>query len=475
MKRLLIITSDRSLVEKIESTLKSDDLDIGTIDEGRRGLDQLKLGGFDACIIDARRDEMETGYIIGEARRHRVTTPCITLCTSSTEGQLAVIGGAYDYMLDPVAPETVLITVTRALDYSDMRAEIRSLRAEVRKRHEFSMLLGHSQSVSALYTDVERVAGAEMNVLLVGEQGTGKMTLARTIHHNSSRAEHAIVSADCSAVPDTLIASLLLGQESGHFQTDMVAKPGRFEMASGGTLVLTNINKLARALQGVLLDVLQTGTFERIGGTRQISTSFRVISTSREPLDHLVAEGRFDPTLRDILCQAVLMVPPLRQRRDDLPMMAKFFLDEACRRHSKQAIRLDETAMKMLLAHNWPGNVQELESLMDTLALLNNTGVITTAELPESIKRSAVSAVVVSEEALPNTPALHMVDLTVPESGLDYYKTMAAVERTLIDQAMKFAGGAKARAAQLLGLNRTTLVEKIKRLFGGEDDQQDKD
>lgn len=472
MKRMIVITSDRALMDKILSTLKSDDLDIGSVAEGGRGLDQLKLGGFDACIIDARREDVEAGHIIGEARRHKVTTPCIVLCNSATEGQLAVIGGAYDYMLEPAAPETVLITITRALDYSAMRSEIRSLRAAVRKRHEFSMLLGHSQVVSDLYNAVERVAGAEMNVLLIGESGTGKMTLARTIHHNSSRAECALVSADCSAVPDTLVASLLLGQESGHFQTDMVAKPGRFEMASGGTLVLTNINKLPRALQGVLLDVLQTGSFERIGGTRQISASFRVIATSREPMELMAHEGRFDSRLYDLISQAVLRVPPLRLRRDDIPLMARFFLEEACRKRSKQAIRIDETAMKMLLAHNWPGNIMELESLMDTLALLNNTGLVTAAELPESIRRSALSTVVVAEDAQISSPALHMVDLTVPESGLDYYKTMAAVERTMIEQAMKMSGGAKSKAAQLLGLNRTTLVEKIKRLFGDEDEEQ---
>jgi transcriptional regulator with GAF, ATPase, and Fis domain len=300
-----------------------------------------------------------------------------------------------------------------------------------------------------VFAMIERVADSDSTVLILGESGTGKELVARTIHFNGPRADKPLVPVNCGALPETLLESELFGHERGAFTGAHAARIGRFELAHGGTIFLDEIGEMSPTLQVKLLRVLQQRAFERVGGVKTIHVDVRVIAATNKDLDDAVRDGAFREDLYYRLNVIPIVVPPLRDHAEDIPLLVEHFLSVFNDEKRKQVGGVSPEAMKRLMAHHWPGNVRELENLIERLIILKGEGVILPEDLPDKVMNSAQA---------PAAPSF-----VFPYDGVDFNRMVDAFEDDLINHALRVAGGVKSRAAQLLRLNRTTLIEKMKK------------
>ncbi len=313
-------------------------------------------------------------------------------------------------------------------------------------------IIGKSPAIRKVFKLIEKVAPTESTVLILGESGTGKELVARAIHAKSKRAKGPFVPVNCGAIPEELLESELFGYERGAFTGANRSKPGRFELANGGTIFLDEVAEMSPKLQVKLLRVLQERVVERLGGERPVPVNIRIIAATNRDLEAEVRAGRFREDLYFRLNVIPIRLPPLRERREDIPLLVEFFLKKFCEREEVPLKRLSEEAMERLLNYRWPGNVRELENLVERLVILSESEVITEEDLPEHIRNAEKD--------------LSVFDISgeLPEGGIDLQEFLRDIERALIVKALKAADGVKSRAARLLNINRTTLIEKMKRL-----------
>lgn len=312
-------------------------------------------------------------------------------------------------------------------------------------------IIGQSSAIKRVFKLIDKVAPTESTVLILGESGTGKELVARAIHQKSRRKDGPFIPVNCGAIPEELLESELFGYEKGAFTGANRSKPGRFELANGGTIFLDEIAEMSPKLQVKLLRILQEKTIERLGSERPISVNIRIIAATNRNLEAEVAEGRFRKDLYFRLNVIPIQLPPLRERKEDIPLLAEHFLKKFCEREEVPLKRLSEEALKCLLSYSWPGNVRELENLMERLVILTEDEVIRKEDLPEHLCE-------------PSSLSLNYFPETFPPEGLDLQETLKEIEKSLILKALEASGGVKSRAAKLLRLNRTTLIEKMKRL-----------
>jgi transcriptional regulator with PAS, ATPase and Fis domain len=301
-----------------------------------------------------------------------------------------------------------------------------------------------------VFNYVEKVADVDSTVLIYGESGTGKELIARAIHYNSYRQDKPWIPINCGAIPEGLLESELFGHERGAFTNATSQRIGRFELANGGTIFLDEIAEMPPALQVKLLRVLQEREFERIGGTRTIKVNVRIIAATNKDLEKMVAAGQFREDLYYRLNVIPIVIPSLRERASDLPLLITHFIERFNIEKKKQIHGITPEAMQILQTYHWPGNVRELENMIERIVILKATGIITPADLPDKLSRTVISEV---------TPSIE-----IPEDGLDFDATVQKFEKSLILKALTKAGGVKTKAATLLHMNRTTLVEKVKKL-----------
>ncbi|HFC98212.1 MAG TPA: sigma-54-dependent Fis family transcriptional regulator [Thermosulfurimonas dismutans] len=311
-------------------------------------------------------------------------------------------------------------------------------------------IIGQSPAIKEVFRLIEKVAPTESTVLILGESGTGKELVARAIHRQSRRSEGPFVPVNCGAIPEELLESELFGYEKGAFTGAHRSKPGRFEMAEGGTIFLDEIAEMSPKLQVKLLRVLQEKTVERLGGERPIPVNIRIIAATNRDLEREVAEGRFRKDLYFRLNVIPIHLPPLRERKEDIPLLAEHFLRQFCAREEVPLKRLSEEALQYLLRYSWPGNVRELENLMERLVILSENETIGPEDLPDHIVRA------------PDRPPFTIKDFGFEEFSLP--KALQEIEKEFILRALRASKGVKSQAAKLLGIKRTTLIEKIKRL-----------
>ncbi len=306
--------------------------------------------------------------------------------------------------------------------------------------------------MKTLYRVIEKVADTDSTVVIYGESGTGKELVAKTIHLNSNRCRNAFVPLNCGAVPRELIESELFGHEKGAFTGAVNTRIGRFELAGGGTILLDEIGELELPLQVKLLRVLQEREFERVGSTRTIKADVRVLAATNRDLEKAIKDGSFREDLYYRLNVIPLVIPPLRERREDVPLLIEHFMNRYCKKRDRKPLIIPKETMDVLTAYPWPGNVRELENLVERLLILNDTGTVTTDELPERFRSNTLS----KEFPVNNLPDL-------PQNGVNLSAMLNEIEKNMIIQALERAGGVKNKAADILGLNRTTLLEKIKK------------
>jgi transcriptional regulator with GAF, ATPase, and Fis domain len=318
----------------------------------------------------------------------------------------------------------------------------------------YPMLTGASPLMREVFDLIDKIADTESTVIIYGESGTGKERAAKTIHQHSSRREKPFVPVNCAAIPATLLESELFGHEKGAFTGAHAARAGRFELADTGTIFLDEVGELHPQLQVKLLRVLQEREFERVGGSKTLSVDVRVLAATNRDLEKATRDGSFREDLFYRLNVIPLHMPPLRQRHDDIPLLVDHFVARFSRRKKRDALGVDPEAMECLLRYPWPGNVRELENLIERLVILTDGDTIAAENLPERFRTPG---------AVPPPEAGAAAPGDIPATGVDLNAVLDAIERDFIVKALKRSGGVKSRAAQLLGLNRTTLIEKIKK------------
>lgn len=364
----------------------------------------------------------------------------------------AMKAGAFDFITKPFDPDAALLVLRKALEFQRLRQENLFLRKTVREQYRLESLVGTSEAMQAVLSFIEKVADSDSTVLIQGESGTGKELVARTLHFNSLRRERPLVPVNCGAIPETLLESELFGHERGAFTGAVSARMGRFEMAHGGTIFLDEVGEMSLSLQVKLLRVLQERCFERVGGTKTIAVDVRVVAATNQDLEQLVQEKRFRKDLFYRLNVIPITLPPLRERRSDIPLLIDHFITRFNRLKQASIQGVEPEAMDYLMHYHWPGNIREVENLIERLVVLKKTGSISKADLPEKILQS-----------LPRSVTTGDLPINFDANGINLMQELERHESRLILEALRQAKGVTSKAAQLLHLNRTTLVEKLKR------------
>jgi len=462
VQEILVVDDDAAIRDLLAAFLGGHGFCVTSAADGETGLDLLGRGSFDLALVDLVLPGMGGIDLIKEMRRRNLSTPVVVITGHGTieTAVEAMRLGVHDYVTKPFNLTDLHMTVGRVLDLVRLNRENAALRRQLRERFSFRRLVGTSAPMQALYRLIEKIADTDSTVLITGESGTGKDLVAKTIHFNSSRSAGPFVPVNCAAIPRDLIESELFGHERGAFTGAVSGRAGRFELAAGGTLFLDEIGELPPALQAKLLRVIQEKEFERVGGTKTLRVDVRIVAATNRDLERAVKEGTFREDLFYRLNVLPLHLPSLRERPDDIPLLAEFFVTEICRRKKKPPMKITPRARECLVAYRWPGNVRELENAIERMIILGENGTIDVEDLPPHIREAAVQGRDFSdaEGARPIVPALCWTP-----GGIDLDGLLEELERRLILKALEEAGGVKNRAAALLGLNRTTLIERMKK------------
>lgn len=448
---ILFVDDETSLRGVMAERLTERGFEVVQAESGERALELLEKFAFDVVITDLRLPGVNGSSVIESARERYPGIVAIVITGFGTvkDAVDAIKRGASDFIAKPFQFDELSHVLHKALEQRRLQSENAYLRSQLDSRHQFGGIVGRSRPMQKLFQLLETVAPSSSTILITGETGTGKEMVARAIHHNSPRRAHRFVALNCSAIPETLLEAELFGHVRGAFTGAVGARQGRFEQAHKGTLFLDEVGTMSTALQMKLLRALQEREFERVGDNQTIKVDVRVIAATHSDLAKMVAEGTFREDLYYRLHVIPIPLPPLRDRRDDIPVLVQHFLQKFA---PALRMQVSQDAMRALMAYQWPGNVRQLENAIErTVALSAGRQQVEVADLPAEIQVS------------PPATAMPLVDF--PEGGMDMPAYLAALERDLIGRALDRTGGNRNRAAELLRIKRTTLVEKLKR-FG---------
>lgn len=452
---ILVIDDDPAVRQVLSETLVNEGHQVTLVSSGLEGVEAVKDQPVHVVLTDLQMpgiDGLETIDRISKVDS-KIIAIVMTGYGTIDYAVRAMKAGAFDFITKPFEPDTVAVVVKKALDVYKLKQENHLLRKAVRDQYRLEHLVGTSAPMRLVLDFVEKVADSDSTVLIEGESGTGKELIARMLHFNSMRRDRPLVPVNCGAIPETLLESELFGHEKGAFTGAAHTRLGRFELAHGGTIFLDEVGEMSLPLQVKLLRVLQERCFERVGGTRTINVDVRIIAATNQDLAQAVQERRFRQDLYYRLHVIPIHIPPLRERRSDIPLLVNHFIAQFNQLRRTDILGMEPDALARMTEEEWPGNIRELENMIERLAVLKKKGWITVSDLPESpIKMTAVKA---SE-----TPE-HFIRFS--EDGINLTKELEHYENRLIGEALRKANGITSRAAQLLQVNRTTLVEKLKR------------
>jgi DNA-binding NtrC family response regulator len=450
--KVLVIDDDDSGREALAMLLRSAGYEVTSAATGLSALDLIGREQYQVIVSDLFLPDKSGLDILQDVHKVSPATDFIVV-TGHASAQTAVRAmkeGAFDYITKPIDFDELKIVVSKALEKQKLLSENMYLRRQLQGRFEFSNIIGTSPAMNLVFERMSRIVKTDSAVLVSGESGTGKELVARALHYNGTRKDLPFIAVNCSAIPEALLESELFGHVRGAFTGAIKDKPGKFEAANHGTIFLDEIGTLPLHLQAKLLRVLQEHEVERVGSNKTVKLHVRVISATNSDLENMVKRGEFREDLYYRLNVIPLHLPPLRERQQDIMYLTAFFLEKQCRIMGRAPCSISKQALEALEQYSWPGNVRELENLIERMIVLTDASVITIDDIPAKI---------IGEKG-----AGEALSVTMPSQGVDLVATVSRIEQSLICQALESAGGVKAKAASLLGINRTTLVEKIKRL-----------
>ena len=455
-KHLLIVEDEAALRVPTAERLTDHGFTVVQAESGEEALKHLSSFAFDIVLTDLRLPGITGMEVITEAieRYPEITAIVITAFGTVETAVDALKLGAADYVSKPFRFDALLHSLSTALERKRLRSENAYLKAQLQERYRFNNLIGASRPMRDLFELLATVAPTNTTVLITGETGTGKELVARAIHHGSSRRTHRFVALSCSAIPETLLEAELFGHVRGAFTGAVDSRLGRLEQAHKGTLFLDEVGTMSPALQAKLLRVIQEREFERLGGTKTIGIDVRILAATNSDLVALIAEGKFREDLYYRLNVIPVHLPPLRERQEDIPLLAQHLLQRLGRDLTppRQGMVLSQDVVRQLMTYSWPGNIRELENVVErALTFSQGRSQIELTHLPSHIQA-------VSDSVTAQGPS------TLPDQGLSLETYVKDIERQFIKLSLDKAKGNKRRAADLLGLKRTTLVEKMKRL-----------
>jgi two-component system, NtrC family, response regulator PilR len=439
--RLLVVDDERSMRELLSIVLRREGYDVTLATNGREAIEHLERGRFDLLISDVKMPDMNGVEVLRAAKRIDPDTLgiMITAFASADTAIEAMRLGAHDYLSKPFDVDELKIKVRNAIEQRALRQENVLLKRALGTTHQFANIVGRSDKMLAVFKLIEQVARTDSTVLITGESGTGKEWVARAIHFYSLRRDRPFVPLNCGALPDTLLESELFGHMKGAFTGANLNKKGLIESAEKGTLFLDEIGEMNPLMQVKLLRVLQERTFRRLGGVEEIETSMRVIAATNQDLTKMVADGKFREDLFYRINVIPIQLPPLRERSEDVPLLAEYFLSKYREEMGKDIRGLAQESIDLLDAYEWPGNIRELENVIERAVALEKTQVILPESLPDHVVRRVAKG-----------PAAAGV---LPESGFSLEAHVEGLEKEYITQALTRAGGVQVKAAELLGMS----------------------
>ncbi|MER3425119.1 MAG: sigma-54-dependent Fis family transcriptional regulator [Nitrospiraceae bacterium] len=446
---ILVVDDEPEMRALLQDVLQEAGYRVSVSDGGREALRRLSEDGYGVVLTDLRMKGMQGIELLTEIKR---TAPEINVILMTAFGSVetaieAMKQGAYDYLIKPIKNEELLRVTERAIREAALRREVGRLRREVLKEYSFHQILGKSKAMREVFDLIRRVAASPTNVLITGESGTGKELAAKAIHYNSDRREGPFVPVNCAAIPEALLESELFGHVKGAFTDAKTDKRGLFEEAQRGTLFLDEISELPLTLQAKLLRAIQEREIRRVGATRAVSVDVRIIAATNLTLAEEVKAKRFREDLFYRLNVIEVRLPPLRERREDIPLLVEAFLRKCAEASRKEVCGMTESALALLMDYAWPGNVRELENVIERAVTLARGEKIAPEDLPPAIQGSRGDCRVLDEAA----------ERTLP---------LADVEKEYILRILEKTGGNKYQAAHVLGIDRKTLYRKLGEIEG---------
>ncbi len=451
---ILVVDDELSMREFLEVLLSREGYRVTVARNGRQALTLIQKNDYDLVLSDIRLGDVTGLDVLKEAKKKNPHTVLIMISAYSTT-EIAVEAmnrGAYDFVPKPFDNVELKHTIKRALELKTLDQEKALTSTELKDNIHFNRIIGNSPGMHSIYKRIEQIAGTKTNVLITGESGTGKELIARAIHENSDRRDQPFVVVNCGGIADTLIESEFFGHVKGSFTGAVSDKKGLFEAASQGTIFLDEIGELSPILQVKLLRAVQETSFKPVGGTKEIEVDVRIISATNKKLEQEVIDGNFREDLFFRLNVIPIKVPPLRDRKGDVELLAKHFAEKYSRKMGKDIVKLSSYAIDFLNKYSFPGNVRELENLIERSVALSSTNII----LPESLtismhkKRRWIEGI-----------EGRRFDLNEVEQGVDLEEILSAIEQAYLKKAMELAGGNKSKAADYLNLSLRSMRYRL--------------
>jgi two-component system response regulator PilR (NtrC family) len=452
--RLLVVDDEPSMREFLEIMLSQEGYQVSLASSGEEGLKSYRQEEHDLVLTDVKMPGMSGLELIKEIHSLDPAIPiiAITAYACADDAIRAVRAGAYDYLSKPFQIDDLRVIIRNALETRRLRRENLELRQSVEQQHRFGDIIGRSPQMVDIFNLISRIAPSKASVLIVGESGTGKELVARAIHRNSNRADKPFVPVNCTAIPESLLESELFGHLKGSFTGAVGNKPGLVETAHTGTLFLDEVGDIPTSVQAKLLRFLQEREFRRVGGTEDKKVDVRVLAATNKKLEKEMETGTFREDLYYRLNVIRIRIPALREREEDLPLLIDHFLKKFSKEQGKNIKRVSSLALRILCNYQYPGNVRELENVVERCVTLEESDQLTADNLPPKLLEGRATTTSVTGE------------MEIPPDGIDLNRTMENLERKLIGRALEITGGNRSRAASLLGISFRSLRYRLLKL-----------
>ena len=443
---ILIIDDEKNIREGLGAALEMEGYKIALASDGKAGLERLVKGDIDLVITDLRMPEVSGEQVLAKVSAENPGVPVIVLTGHGSIDSAvdAMRNGAYDFLTKPLNLDQLVLIVKRALQGRELVLKHKELQEELNSRKSFESIIGKSAEMQKIFEIVRKAAGSKASVLITGESGVGKELIANALHNLSPRRDNSLIKVHCAALSENLLESELFGHEKGAFTGATSLKRGRFELANGGTIFLDEIGEIDQNVQIKILRVLQDKRFERVGGEETLEVDVRVIAATNRDLEAEIAAGRFREDLYYRLNVVHIHVPPLRDRRDDIPLLITAFLQEFAKENGKTIEGIDSRARSALYKFDWPGNIRQLRNCLESAVVMSSGPIIKLEDLPPSIAGSSQTDIIEVPAGIP----------------------MAEAEKMLILQNLAINKGNKTKTADILGIGRKTLHRKLDEYAG---------